>query len=304
MKNLLIFSIFVVAGLTGCVKIDINTGKNLDDLKFSVESSVPEGSKVTNDTVVVFKIKKPLREFSLEVSNISGDIKVFKSAKNEIRAILRYRDDAQKHFTVYVYNTSYSAKILVKTKEKWRHYRNKGEIDITLFIPENLGHLTISDVNGDIVAMDPIKAGELSLSTVNGSLKGNLRAYSLEVSSVNGSVKVDFSADSADVNNVNGSIKLSLGEFERVDVNAVNGSISVSIPSDLGIKGEANTVNGGIHYSELEDLPNFEVLEKSSHSLWNFTGGNLKFRIGSWRSSLHISTVNGPIRFHLRGSMI
>ncbi len=306
MKNLLITSIFIiVVGLSGCVKIDINTGKNLDHLKFSVESPVPEGSKITYDTVIVFDIKKPKEKFSLEVSNISGDIKILKSDGNNVRAILKYRDDAKKYYKVYEYSSPSKAKIIIKTKEKWLDLKkDKGEIDITLFVPDNLGDISISSVNGDIITLDPLKGAEINLSTVNGDIKGNVNAHFSTLSSVNGSIKVIISADSVNVDNVNGSIKVTLKNFDEVDINEVNGSVSVSLLADIGIKGEANTVNGSIHYSELEELPNFTVLEKNTRSLWHLNGGSLKFRIGSGKSYLHISTVNGSISFHIRGRMI
>ncbi len=304
MKNLWIISILLVTGLTGCIKVDVNSGKKLDNLKFSVDANVPEGSEITYDTVIVFKIKKPVDEFSFEVTNVNGKIKILRSDGKEIRAILRYKDNAHKYYNVYKYSSPSSAKIIVKTKKKWRNFKDKGEIEMTIFVPERLKSLSVTNVNGNIEAMDPLKADELSLTTVNGNVRGNLKATSLDISSVNGSIKVNLSANSINVENVNGSIKLSLENFGKVDISAVNGSISVSIPSTIGVTAEANTVNGNIHYSELEELPNFDVLEKSSHSIWHLNGGNLKFRIGSGRSHLYISTVNGSISFHLRRSMI
>ncbi len=304
MKKLLSLSILVFATLTACVKVDIHTGEHRGDFKYSSNVTIPEGAEVSHDTLITFKVKEPAGEFSFKVSNISGNLKVLKSDRNQIRVILKYKNDAQKYYNVYIYSNSSSASIIVKSKEKWLQLKDNGKIDMIIFVPEGMGCLAISNVNGSIVVMDRIFEGEMSISTVNGDIKGKLKAGSLTLSSVNGYIRAGISADSVNVNNVNGSIKLVLGEFNEVDVNAVNGSISVSIPDNLGITGEANTINGKIHYKELETLPDFRVIGESSHLFWKLKGGNLKFKIGTGEAYLRTSTINGSIRFHLIGGMI
>jgi hypothetical protein len=129
---------------------------------------------------------------------------------------------------------------------------------------------------------------ELDASHVNGALSVGEVEGSVAVAHVNGRVEVAQSAGRSEVSHVNGGVRLGvtrLGE-DGMDVSHVNGNIELRFRQTANADVEVERQNGGLSVN----VPNLTMQERISRS-------HSRLRFGAGGAPVHVSHVNGNIRF-------
>ncbi len=294
MRRYMLLAILFFA--TACIRVEVNADENLSfDFKTKVRG------EVTLDTTIKFEVDHP-GKFSFELENINGDIRAFRSPGREIKVVLMPSENAYERLKVYRYEDEDEAGIYVKSRKKYWKWKNFDEyrIDINVFLPEGIGKLEISTVNGDIHCFDDLVGGDIEISAVNGRIKGRIKGESIDLSSVNGRINTHLSAEDISVSNVNGGLVVDLEKFNKTEISNVNGSIRVTVYRNHDFRGEISTVTGSIDIDDVEESPFLKHLEKSR----SIVGKSYEFILGSGTSKLEVSNVNGSIRINLEGGTI
>ena len=129
---------------------------------------------------------------------------------------------------------------------------------------------------------------ELEASHVNGALSVGEVEGSVSVAHVNGRVEVAQSVGRSEVSHVNGGVRVGvtrLGE-DGMDVSHVNGNIELRFRQTANADVEVERQNGGLSVN----VPNLTMQERISRS-------HSRLRFGAGGAPVHVSHVNGNIRF-------
>ncbi len=294
MRKYMLFAILFL--VTACIRVEVNADENP-----KITISTKTRGEVTLDSVLKFQMESP-GEFTFELENINGDIRIFRKPGNEITVVLRPSEKAYRKLRVYRYEGKDEAGVYVKSKKKSWHWGDFDEyrIDIDVFLPEGIGKLEISTVNGKIHCMDELVGEDLELSTVNGKIVGTIRGENIDLSAVNGKINAHLSGTDISISNVNGGIRIYLEKFTDAEIDNVNGSIRVTVSGSHDFRGEISTVTGSIDIEDIEESPYLKHIEKSRP----FVGKTYKFILGQGTSKLDISNVNGSVTIRLGGGTI
>ena len=280
--------------LAGCVNIKIDT----DSMAKVGDTKIPKDAKPTTSRNIVFKIPGKPANFKFELKNITGDIHVFKAKGKDIRVELSYPEKALEYLKIYEYRRSDEAGVLVRKKSKFiERIPRDVRIDMDLYVPDSLGGIELSSVNGDISLPYSIYAHSFDVGTVSGDIKGNLNSRETSIATVNGDIKLFLKSNSLDVSTVNGDVRLNIAKFKTADISGVNASVHVTVPSGLGMVVTCSSVNG---YVEVTPSSRARILEESGH----FIGKSTKFIIGDGSASMSINTVNGSVHITVADSTI
>ncbi len=289
--------------LTACMRVEVIADENPN-----VTINPEVKGKVTQDTVLKFRVESP-DEFKFEIKNINGDIRVFRNSKDEITVILKPSKFAYKELKVYRYEDDDEAGVYVKSKEKYiimkhlddyKRIIEKYRIDMDVFLPDDMREVKLTTINGTIHFLDRISEKNTEITTVNGKISGSLGGRNIEISVVNGKIHLDFSGDKISISNVNGSVRLDLGRFSYADISNVNGSIRINLSGNLDVRGDISTLTGSVNIDDIKESPLLRDFEKSRALI----GKTYRFLLGTGRSSLDISNVNGSITIELGGGTI
>ncbi|HEX8560593.1 MAG TPA: hypothetical protein VF668_21030 [Pyrinomonadaceae bacterium] len=129
---------------------------------------------------------------------------------------------------------------------------------------------------------------ELSASHVNGGLSVGEVEGPVEVSHVNGRVEVAQSAGRSEVSHVNGGVRFGVSRLgaEGMEVSHVNGGVEIRFRQAADADVEVEHQNGGLSVN----VPNLTRRERIDRS-------NTRLRFGAGGSPVHVSHVNGGVRF-------
>jgi DUF4097 and DUF4098 domain-containing protein YvlB len=216
--------------------------------RYEEERSGPEQSEQWSRS---FKVGP---DGSIDLSNLSGDVKVTGGAGSEIRidATKRVRakaaDAARRQLSgLSIEATEHAGRVDVRTYYP-RGSNIEAEIDFVVHVPDAAG-VTIHTVSGDI-AVEKVK-GEVRLESVSGgltavdtpqlsraktvsgdlSISGALAADALTLGTVSGDlVATRVKTRSIDLQTVSGDLRLEEVSCERAQVRSVSGDVTFSGP--------------------------------------------------------------------------
>lgn len=133
---------------------------------------------------------------------------------------------------------------------------------------------------------------ELSAKNVNGPVEIGEVDGSVRVSSVNGGVEVEPATETSEVSGVNGGVTIAFPEKlsnEGMRLNGINGRVELRFPRTLNANLDVSGINGGIRVEAANVTPIRAAGEADRSS---FDG-----RVGSGGPPIHISGINGAVRF-------
>jgi hypothetical protein len=222
----------------------------------------------------------------LRIRNLSGAIRVEKSASNQVEVDAEKRGDREDVADVRFEmrrTGSDSGDVLIcalwgeesscdvdGSDEHYYHHgfyghHNEMSVPFTVRLPAGV-NIAVSTVNGD-VNVDGATA-EVRARTVNGSVDASTLGGPVSAATVNGDVRVHMTTT---------------GNATNLDYSTVNGSVTVDLPAKIDLDVELSTVNGSVQ----SDYP----LALQGH----IDPRHLRGTIGNGGLRLRASTVNGQI---------
>jgi putative adhesin len=254
----------------------------------------------------------------VDVSNISGSVKVAGWTKNSVRVTGTLGRNVEELIV-----ERDGDKVLIKVKVPKRGGRGI-DSDLRISVPQN-SSIDIGTVSADIDVVDV--TGEQGLHTVSGDVnaehtgadiaaesvsgdvevRGNHADGEVSASSVSGDVRLIRLAGSVEVEAVSGDVAVEDGSFERavletvtgelffkgtlrnggkLAIDTVNGDVDVEFSGDVSAKFDIETFNGNINNC---------FGPKAAKASKYGPGWELEFTEGGGNGRVSISTLNGDV---------
>ena len=183
--------------------------------------------------------------------------------------------------------------------EKFRNFRDKDRVDISLAVPRDLPakvgtvsaeglleglHATasVSTVSGSLVVDGT--SGRLSANTVSGEIVVRDHDGDLTLNSVSGELAASGALARVHANTVSGELALDVtGGSSSIDASSVSGDVTVRLPEGEGVHVTANAVSGRL------------VVDGAEHGGGSIPGRRVDVTSGDGRSRVSASTVSGHV---------
>ena len=209
---------------------------------------------------------------SVDVSNISGDIKINVWESPQVRLVAVKKADSEerlKDFEVVIESTqrAFSVKVEYKKQEESYRYSGRKTVDYELTVPRTALLKRVSSVSGDILING--SEGYIKANTVSGNVEGQNLGGNVRLGTVSGTVKADVST---------------LQPGSNVKLVSVSGDVRVKLPDVSGATFKASTVSGDIEND-------FGLNVKKG----KYVGASLKAIIGDGSVNVNLSTVSGDV---------
>jgi hypothetical protein len=196
----------------------------------------------------------------ITLNNVNGAIVIttWDNPQAEVKVIRQTNDEPQ----VFINNEAGNLSVRAVPG------RGNGEARFELKLPQEIGHLDVSTVNGSIKVTD--LEGDLAVKSVNGSI---------DLTDVTGLSKAT---------SVNGNIKAVLKEWkdQRLEIGNVSGNIALQTGGDIDADLQAVTVSGSITLDDSFGVP----VEKQ------MVGQRARGKIGNGGPTFRLNTVSGSIK--------
>lgn len=210
-------------------------------------------------------------DFSL--NNINGTVTINSWSQNNIKVLANIIAQTQEsRDDINISMTQQGQKVTVNTDYKEKGYRQNNQsakVDYQVWLPADSNLSDIELINGSLIIRNI--SGKVEAQVVNGSIKASGLSGNSVISSVNGSVDVVYTADATG--------------FDNIELETVNGSIRLYLPKNINADITANTMHGGINTT-------YGLKAKKN----NFSGHNLRGKVGSGGSKINLESVNGSIK--------
>lgn len=212
----------------------------------------------------------------VELDNINGNVHISSWDRNEVKVdAVKYADTKERLDEAKIEVRTGKDYVEIQTKYpehdhswNWGAHNNPASVEYTLTVPHNARLDEIKLINGALDVRGV--AGEVRASSINGRVEAQNLAGEARLSTVNGRLTANFD-------------KLS---GNSVELSSVNGSVELTIPSDSSALVEASTVSGGIDN------------DFGLHATGHFIGHNLNGELGSGKTHIKVSDVNGRVEIH------
>jgi DUF4097 and DUF4098 domain-containing protein YvlB len=254
----------------------------------------------------------------VDVSNISGSVKVAGWTKNSVRVTGTLGRNVEELIV-----ERDGDKVLIKVKVPKRGGRGI-DSDLRISVPQN-SSIDIGTVSADIDVVDV--TGEQGLHTVSGdvntehtgadiaaeSVSGDVEVTGdhadgeVSASSVSGDVRLIRLAGSVEVEAVSGDVAVEEGSFERATLETVTGELSFTGALRNGGKLTIDTVNGDVDVQFAGDVSAKFDIDTFNGTIRNCfgpkaekaskygPGWELEFTEGNGDGRVSISTLNGDV---------
>ncbi len=234
---------------------------------------------VTAEERMSFSLRDGAR---ISLSNVNGNVLIEGGDGQTIELLVRKKAGSQEALDKIEIEINESADKLVietqlpKSKGMLKSFfsgdADGASVDYSLSVPQGVELREIESVNGEIEIIGV--RGDIEASTVNGAISLEGARGDLELATVNGGISASMDA---------------FGASQDVDLESVNGGIRLALPADSGARVDANTVNGGIGFSDF-----------GLRADKGLVGRILSGGIGDGSARLDINTVNGAINVSKR----
>ncbi|MBN1633974.1 MAG: DUF4097 family beta strand repeat protein [Ignavibacteria bacterium] len=232
----------------------------------------------------------------LDYSIIAGSISVKAWESNQVKIIIRGKDELKDILKIKEGNSGGNINVKVKIEENGI---SKGvNLSSEIYVPSNF-NVDIKTAGGDLLAENingkidfKTAGGEIKISNTKGELDIKTAGGNISVKNHSGDVDVRTAGGEVDITSANGEIKVSTmggnigvnysGENEGIKLSTMGGNIDIKIPSDTKADVKLSTMSGEIKVDF--DLTN----EKKSEN-------SLKGQINGGGESIKCSTMGGNI---------
>lgn len=233
------------------------------------------------------------RDAALDLSNLSGQVRVGGGSGSEIRieAIkrVRHRDTGEAKRLLGQLRIEVSqvgARVEVRTVYPRVHDRVWAYVDYTVVVPENAA-AAVKAVSGDVTIASV--GGEVRAETVSGDVNVSRTPNLVEAKSVSGNVtaKDIGGQNTLALATVSGAVMASALKARELDAASVSGNVQLS---DVHVERlQAKSVSGNLHFEG--------QLRSGGHYTFNSHSGNVRlFVAGSTGFELDANTFSGSIR--------